>query len=240
MNTQEFAALVEGCVGDRYILGVEVAAGLLDPSAFDCSELVEWSYGMAGVKIRDLAACQYDDTVPVVGAVQVGDLVFLRNNRLRWNGIGHVAIITAPLGHGDWRIIEAKGKDYGVISTTLSYWRTKSTFAGVRRYAQFSLAVPTAPAPILTPPPPAPMPAFPPFPGRNLYLRWPRWRRMRGIDVKTWQLRMQQRGWRIDVDGVFGTQSHDVCLRFQADKGLVRDGVVGPDTWAAAWTTPVT
>ena len=44
----------------------------------------------------------------------------------------------------------------------------------------------------------------------------------------------------LTVDGDYGPQSKDVCTRFQREKDLSVDGVVGPDTWAAAWTTPVT
>jgi len=76
----------------------------------------------------------------------------------------------------------------------------------------------------------------PPWPGR--YLRYPPI--MRGEDVRTWQARMRQRGWRIDVDGAYGPQSRQVCLAFQREKGLAVDGIVGPQTWAAAWTAPIT
>ena len=58
--------------------------------------------------------------------------------------------------------------------------------------------------------------------------------------MRTWQTRMHERGWAIAVDGDYGPNSHDVCLRFQRDKHLSADGIVGPATWAAAWTTPIT
>lgn len=51
---------------------------------------------------------------------------------------------------------------------------------------------------------------------------------------------MKDRGWTIGVDDQYGGQSETVCRQFQAEKGLDVDGVVGPDTWAAAWTSPVT
>jgi peptidoglycan hydrolase-like protein with peptidoglycan-binding domain len=37
----------------------------------------------------------------------------------------------------------------------------------------------------------------------------------------------------LPVDGVFGSQLETVVKQFQADSGLVADGIVGPLTWAA-------
>jgi hypothetical protein len=59
-------------------------------------------------------------------------------------------------------------------------------------------------------------------------------------DVRTWQQQMSARGWTIGVDGIFGPQSAGVAEQFQAEKGLAVDGLVGPDTWSASWTAPVT
>lgn len=59
-------------------------------------------------------------------------------------------------------------------------------------------------------------------------------------NVKTWQNQMRARGWSIGVDGKYGPQSSDVCRMFQAEKGLAVDGLVGPNTWKASWTAPVT
>lgn len=63
---------------------------------------------------------------------------------------------------------------------------------------------------------------------------------MRHSSAATWQRRMQQRGWGITPDGHYGPQSRRVCLAFQQEKGLTVDGVVGPQTWYAAWNAPVT
>lgn len=82
-----------------------------------------------------------------------------------------------------------------------------------------------------------PVSSAPPFPGRLLRLAQPF---LSGEDVRTWQAQMGNRGWTIDTDGVFGPQADDICRRFQAEKGLGVDGVVGADTWRAAWESPVT
>jgi peptidoglycan hydrolase-like protein with peptidoglycan-binding domain len=74
----------------------------------------------------------------------------------------------------------------------------------------------------------------PPWPGRYLDVV------TQGADVSTWQGQMQFRGWAIDVDGIYGPASADVCSSFQREKGIAVDGIVGPETWAASWTAPVT
>lgn len=90
-------------------------------------------------------------------------------------------------------------------------------------------------------PPAAPAssgPAVPPFSRQLRYTRGAPM--MRGNDVRTWQARMRARGWRLDVDGVYGPASDGVCRAFQRQKHLVVDGIVGPRTWNAAWTAPLT
>ena len=59
-------------------------------------------------------------------------------------------------------------------------------------------------------------------------------------DVLTWQQKMHSRGWTIDQDQLYGPQSEEVCKRFQSDKSLDVDGLVGPETWSATWTTDIT
>lgn len=59
-------------------------------------------------------------------------------------------------------------------------------------------------------------------------------------DLRTWQQRMHDRGWAITVDGYYGPNTRDIARRFQAEKGLTVDGLIGPATWSAAWTEPVT
>jgi len=61
-----------------------------------------------------------------------------------------------------------------------------------------------------------------------------------GEDLKRWQQRMRDRGWQITADGRYGDQTRNITRAFQAEKGLRVDGLIGPATWAAAWTAPVT
>lgn len=95
---------------------------------------------------------------------------------------------------------------------------------------------PLAGQPAITAPAPAQSGA-PAWPGRYLVLQQPL---LSGGDVRTWQNQMAARGWRLEADGYYGTQSYGTCKSFQFEKGLTADGVVGPQTWQAAWSSLVT
>ncbi|HUW00748.1 MAG TPA: N-acetylmuramoyl-L-alanine amidase [Acidimicrobiales bacterium] len=82
--------------------------------------------------------------------------------------------------------------------------------------------------------PTPPATAGPPWPGR--YLK----RGMSGNDVRVWQARMKQRGWNLAADGQYGPASESVCQKFQAEKRLGVDGIVGPATWDATFNSPIT
>lgn len=71
----------------------------------------------------------------------------------------------------------------------------------------------------------------PAWPG--VYLKYPPI--TRHASVSTWQRRMRALGWSLDVDGAYGEASKAACEEFQRKHGLTVDGVVGPDTWDAAW-----
>jgi peptidoglycan hydrolase-like protein with peptidoglycan-binding domain len=69
-------------------------------------------------------------------------------------------------------------------------------------------------------------------------------------DLRRWQAQMKARGWRkvpgtggrkdFADDGLYGDDTAAVARAFQAEKRLDVDGLIGPATWAAAWTAPVT
>ena len=60
------------------------------------------------------------------------------------------------------------------------------------------------------------------------------------LGLQMWQRQMRRRGWDIAADGLYGKQTGDVAEAFQRQKHLTVDRRVGPQTWAAAWSAPVT
>ena len=89
----------------------------------------------------------------------------------------------------------------------------------------------------------------PPYDGQslNLNLNGPDWPGyyitlvsplQTGPDIKQWQQRMIDLGYDLGVDGAdgeFGPKSHAALLKFQQDKGLEVDGVIGSITWDQTW-----
>lgn len=59
-------------------------------------------------------------------------------------------------------------------------------------------------------------------------------------NLKRWQRRMMVRGWSLSADGFYGPETARVVKAFQREKGLTVDGLIGVDTWRAAWTEKVT
>jgi cell wall-associated NlpC family hydrolase len=105
--------------GDKYIFGAEANLNDPNPSAFDCSELVQWAAHQVGVFMPDGTMNQLPYiqkagmTIPVDRAVNTRGALLFRP--------GHVAISL-----GDGKTIEAKGKKYGVgiFSARGRGWKT--------------------------------------------------------------------------------------------------------------------
>lgn len=53
--------------------------------------------------------------------------------------------------------------------------------------------------------------------------------------VTTWQQGMKDRGWEINVDGVYSAGDERLCRQVQAQWGIEVDGEVGAQTWAATF-----
>ncbi len=51
---------------------------------------------------------------------------------------------------------------------------------------------------------------------------------------------LAERGWSIVIEGLFGPKTNATVCSYQSEKALVVDGVIGPVTWQALWSTPIT
>lgn len=104
-----------------------------------------------------------------------------------------------------------------------------SNVQGVAQPAAAEPAEAPAGAPAQAPPParrPPPAQAYP-----HVLLRMG----ARGDLVRRVQEGLRARGWDIDVDGVFGPDTHRVVRRFQQRRNLDDDGIVGRRTWNAVF-----
>lgn len=110
----------------------------------------------------------------------------------------------------------------------------KAKIASILGYVGFDGPV----VPVYTP---VPVPQKPQVPVNN-YPAYPMLlkRGSRNVYVRQAQAKLHDRGWNISVDGDFGPNTEKVVKQFQAEKGLVADGVIGPKTWKAIFTSPVT
>ena len=120
-------------VGKPYIFGVENDPNEEDWTkykAWDCSELVQISYEKIGLPLPDGSYNQAKVIKKVNnGNFLIGDLFF------KWNPdtevIHHVGIYI-----GENRIIEAKGKAYGVLLTPLDNYMASTHFAFIGRHKE--------------------------------------------------------------------------------------------------------
>jgi cell wall-associated NlpC family hydrolase len=106
-------------VGTPYRLGGET------PRGFDCSGLVHYAYGQAGVSVPRLTREQYKGSRRVsLDQLQPGDLVFFR---IRGGRLSHVGIYA-----GDGRFIHApsRGKRVRYARLDNPYWRKRWVGAG--------------------------------------------------------------------------------------------------------------
>lgn len=76
--------------------------------------------------------------------------------------------------------------------------------------------------------------AYPAYPGSPLKRGM-----MNNPGVLLAQRKMKARGWRrMSVDGDFGAVTEDLVKQFQREKHLRPDGIIGPKTWKAMFTSP--
>jgi cell wall-associated NlpC family hydrolase len=138
IDWEKFIRLGKALVGKPYVFGAETNLKDGDPAhiaAIDCSELVEWLFAQVGIVVPDGSYNQFHATDSIDKAsVQVGDLCF------KWHTdnfqIHHVGVYI-----GEGNILEAKGKDWGVILTPKEKFEGSSEFARWGRVKQLNGSV---------------------------------------------------------------------------------------------------
>ncbi len=222
----DLLALAEQHIGEKYVLGARAPmtdAGWKGP--WDCAEFVSWClYQRAGIlfgtepRHDPLHADAYtgywarqaraaDATVPLADALVTAGAILLRYPLP--GAVGHIAFSDGLGG-----TIEAHSAKSGVIRGTAGgrRWDVGVMIPGIRYYRGDEDIVPTPP-------------------DRVIRLTTPLTRSAR---VEKIQARLNELGYAAGpADGIYGPQTAHAAARFQADKGLVADGEVGPTTWKA-------
>lgn len=130
--------------GDRYVFGAEARGDDPNPTAFDCSELVQWSAHQAGVEMPDGSWLQYQQLQQQGGAVSVDQALHTRGALLFYfssppTGSGRPAESHVAISLGDGRTIEARNSRDGVGVFTAN--TVRFNYAAV--IPQLSSAVPS-------------------------------------------------------------------------------------------------
>lgn len=106
--------------GYPYVFG-----GASPTTSFDCSGLVQWCYGTAGIQLPRVAQAQYDTTTHIpLSEAKAGDLVFFHSTYDSGSLVSHVGIYV-----GNNRMYHA-GSPIGYADLTSSYWQAHLIGAG--------------------------------------------------------------------------------------------------------------
>ena len=104
----------EKLLGKPYIYGGNYPP-LGTNTGTDCSGLCQWSYNDNGIKITRTTYTQIKEGKQVsFSEARKGDLVFTRG----YGDNGHVVMFIEKINDTQYKCIEAKGKDYGILYTT--------------------------------------------------------------------------------------------------------------------------
>ena len=106
-------------------LGTPYRYGGSSPDGFDCSGLVQYSYGLAGIRVPRTTSQQLRHARPVsMSALQPGDLVFFRLSKRKPSHVGIYA------GNGRFIHAPSTGKEVSYARLDNPYWRERVVAAG--------------------------------------------------------------------------------------------------------------
>ncbi len=108
----------------RHALGKPYVWGGASPEGFDCSGLVQYSYGRAGIRVPRTAAEQRAASKPLdVSRLKPGDLLFFDTT----HRYSHVGIY---LGKGRFIHAPSHGKTVSVSNLSNPYWQAALSYVG--------------------------------------------------------------------------------------------------------------
>ena len=106
--------------GYPYVFG-----GASPSTSFDCSGIVQWCYGKAGIQLPRVAQAQYDATTHIpMSEAKAGDLVFFHSTYNAGSYVTHVGIYV-----GNNQMFHA-GDPIGYADLNSSYWQAHLIGAG--------------------------------------------------------------------------------------------------------------
>jgi cell wall-associated NlpC family hydrolase len=132
-TASQFIELASRQKGDRYVLGSAASLKDPDPDEFDCSGLVAWSLGRLGINFPRPAQTQYNNAKhiePGQAKAIAGALLFKYTDKLSAARPRHIFHVGISLGNG--KVVEAKGRKYGVVITNFtSSWNRAGLVPGL-------------------------------------------------------------------------------------------------------------
>lgn len=193
---------------------------------WDCNGMSEGIYkDYTGVDINTKARYNYSGWCNPKGSGMIPTQYRVPGAAIFWgdtaSAIHHVAYLYKPVvankPDGDWYIIEARGVMYGVVMTRL-YERKPNYWGLMSKYYDYS---DTTSAPVE-----APITIYHPLlrnGSENEYVKI----------LQTYLIDLGYDLGRWGADGDFGDQTEIAVKKFQKDKALEVDGIVGEKTWIA-------
>lgn len=197
-------------VGEDYHWGDEGTGGVEGDDDYDCSGFTWAMLNDVGVKMTRTTADGFMHRgVRIDSPTRVGDFGVLLDAN------GHAHHIAPFIGQVD--VVEAKGKAYGVVRTTVAAFNKR----GARWYR-----FPGVDLGLLTEAKPAPTPRK--YPGHVIAKGHKHHDEVRWI-----QKRLNAHGLKVAVDGDFGKMTASAVHVFRRKQGWRLGSSVGPKTWGA-------
>lgn len=208
MWTEGLQAQMERTTAQKYATARQYGSRWIGHRVADCSGLVRWVMLQFGVKVAHSSNALWMGYCTKQGKLVDGQ---------RADGYelcpGSAVFLCDKSGNrhhvgmymGDGICIEAKGTRYGVVTSPLSHW---DEWGELKEVEYFSEKERDPMRPTLR-------------------------KGDRGEDVKRLQTMLNQYGYELKVDGIFGTATDQAVRAFQQSHRLTVDGICGAKTWAA-------